>query len=105
MSGPTDKSGEIHEELTKPNLLNRAAIRSKPPKNRATAGPREKSRRYANNRPPVDASTATAQAVSIRGTQREENRAEVVAGIMRKANTTTTPARRTAIMITAPTSA
>lgn len=53
----------------------------------------------------MDATVAVAQAISVRVPQREENRADVVAGIIRKANTVTTPVTRTANVITTPSNA
>ena len=72
------------------------------PKNNAIAGPTEKSQKYANSSPPKEANEAAAHAIKIRKTQLVENRADIVAGIIRKENTVTTPVTRTARVITTP---
>ena len=75
------------------------------PRNKAMAGPTEKSKKYANSRPPKEATMAATHAINIRKPQCAENRADIVAGIIRNENTTTTPAILTATVITMPTKA
>ena len=72
------------------------------PKNSAIAGPTEKSQKYANSSPPKEANEAAAQAINNRKAKFAENRAEIVAGMIRNENTVTTPVTRTARVMTAP---
>ena len=75
------------------------------PRNAAIAGPTEKSNLYANRKPASEESVPLRPATARRGPQRDEKSADMVAGIMRNANTTTTPAIRTVNVITIPSSA
>ena len=74
------------------------------PRKIAIAGPTEKSQKYANSNPAKEANDAATQAINIRKLQVIENRAEIVAGMMRKEKTVTTPETRTARVITTPSS-
>ena len=75
------------------------------PKNKAMAGPTEKSQKYANSKPAKEATMAATHAINIRKPQCSENRADIVAGITRNENTVTTPVTRTASVITTPSNA
>ena len=84
------------------NRITSDIINNSPPKNRAMAGPTEKSRLYAKSNPPNEAKMAVTQIIAICRTKREVNIADIVAGIIKYANTTTTPAIWTDSVITMP---
>ena len=71
------------------------------PREKAIAGPTEKSQKYANSKPTKEANEAVAHAINIRKARFAENRVDIVAGMIRKENTVTTPVTRTARVITA----
>jgi len=75
------------------------------PRNNETEIPAEKSNQWQKSKPAIEAIVPAAHEISKRTCHLAASNADRVAGMMRKQNTTITPAKRTANVITMPHSA
>ena len=75
------------------------------PRNDATEGPIEKSKWYENTNPIIDITIPNIQAIANRTPNFVENKADIIAGMIKNEKTTKTPAMRTATVMTMPNNA